>query len=230
MSIVAETATLAHGFTMAEIEKLTFRAFHLSSRFFIPDASERWEAAWFGIVEHLYSSEERPWPHELLEAGAAAAQAAARERGRHHGLRGEDRIGVNFEKYWVSVAGRRDDFTDKVAERLALPQVLGVLTDLEYEAISSLAMCDSLTEASAALGVEYKTLYRRVSMARKKIIAAWFSPETTPVRGSRKDKDVECRYGHARAEHSHKDPETRAWVCRTCKRNAERRRAARARS
>jgi len=214
---VGDIATLAWGYTMADVDTLTRRAYNKAKNGAgIIAIVDRWEAAWFGIVEHLYAVDERPEPDELVKAGAHAVREAARECLQSHGLReGGNQRGSHFERYWRSVNASEDDFTERLAERLALPQVLGQLTDKEYEAISALAVHGSNVRAAAALGVGTAAQTGNVLRARRKILEAWFSPET-PRQFAHKSPDA-CRYGHARAEYGRRNA-AGAWECLRCRR------------
>ena len=230
MGDVAEIATVAWGYTMADIERLARRVANGSKSFGVGAicSNDRREEAWCGIVERLYSATEYPAPAVLLEAGREAVSKQLSARDQSHGLRsdGEGGHGPGFMKYWRTVSSSSDDFTDGLAERLALPQVLALLTDVEYEAIMARAAHATLEQGAAALGIPTRTLRKRLDRARTKVTAAWLAPETPrakPTRGA----DV-CKYGHSRAEHGYRTSAD-AWVCRICARNKHRRLRARGR-
>ncbi|GAB7003911.1 hypothetical protein JCM18899A_13830 [Nocardioides sp. AN3] len=223
MSIVAETATVAHGYTMAEIDSITQQAIYgYKWTWTVLDASDRWDCAWHAIVELLYSTTEKPTRWSLVNAAQKAITAEVNAYFRHHGI-SKDEEAPNHGKFWRPIVGPRPDFTDGLAERLALPQVLGQLTDLQYEAIATLAIHGTIKNAAAASGVPYAIFIQRVKAARRVALEAWFAPET-PVRRGKGNAD-QCRYGHARAEHGYITP-AGIWRCRVCSRNAARRRAA----
>lgn len=228
MSMVAETATLAHGFTMADVEALTRTASWGSTRGRMLDASDRWDYAWHAIVEHLYTTEQRPTNVELVRVGMNALQAVVAENLHHHGSNLHTfEVGPQFGKYWLPVAGTGEDFTDRLIERMALPQVLGQLTAGEYEAIAALAVHGSQPAAADALGITISAMSMRLRTARQRILTVWLEGETPP-RVRKADLEKVCRNGHDRATHSDKD-EQGNWRCRRCQRNGARRRSARER-
>lgn len=230
MTAVAEVATLAWGYTLDDVNRLARQAASATrSRGGTAFGQDRYEEAWCGIVEKLYEATEHPERRDLFVAGYEAVSAQWTQHMQSHQARwvnGEPITGPNFEKYWRPITSASDDdFTDRVAERLALPQLLSLLTDLEYEALMAKSVHDKPEDAARALGIDRTTLYRRVKSAREKILTAWYAPETP-----HEHKVGEtCGSGHSRAEHGiqyvRKDGSL-TWHCRICKRNNKRRRAA----
>lgn len=232
MSTLAETATLVHGFSMARIDRLTRRALRMYGRGHILGWEDRYEAAWFAIVEHLYISTDPPEESRLLQIGCFAVQQEIADLSHHHGFsRSIGAEGANFTKYWTSKARlSEDDFTAGLIERMALPQVLAALTDAQYEAISALAAFGTHKAAAAALGIHVETFGIRIRDARAQVAALWIAPET-PHTFLRNDKDY-CPRGHSRAVHAFINNKGTS-VCRICQRAAgrasDRRRRERAR-
>lgn len=226
MSTVAQTATLAHGYTMADIDGCTRSAMNISYRSWMLEWNDRWETAWDGIVVHLYRADAAPTRHELVTAGLNALGAMADAYWHHHGINPRTReMGANVARFWLApVGGQLADFTDSIAERLALPQVLAVLTDLEYEAIAALAAHGSNTAAAAALGITTKTFSARVNAARRRFVETWLDHETPPRAA---DLTQTCRAGHPRDdENGYVINGGRHWRCRTCGRARDRKRKA----
>lgn len=243
MSNVAETATVAWAYTMADIDRLAWAACrrHVASR--LLDTEERHYTAWHGVVELLCTVTAAPEWFDLLNAGLRALDYAAVEERHHHGARpwdgsperhyrdgdnlpsgGRRNEAPNFTKYWRPLKhDRTDGFTDHLVENLALPAALRVLTDEQYEAIVTLAVFDNNVGAAAAsLGMKYHGFYYRVQSARRAIKAVWFDDETPVETRNRVDA---CRVGHDRASYGVRKPNG-SWECRQCTRNAARRRAA----
>ncbi|MBS2939593.1 hypothetical protein KDN32_17780 [Nocardioides sp. J2M5] len=229
MSLIAETATLAHGFTMADVEKLTRRSLFLARPSSALTHSERHETAWFRIVELIYSSADRPEEYDLARAGADAVHRAVQDTWRFNGRDPRERRAMPaFERYWVNIRSN-EDFTDGIAERLSLPAVLSSLTPLEYEAVAALAAHGSSVAAARALGVTSRAFGKRVAKARAKILPLWYAPETARATTTRKRPDTEhCTVGHDLGEHGRVTPSGYT-VCRRCERNEKRRANARTR-
>ncbi|MDE0776384.1 MAG: hypothetical protein OSB43_08940, partial [Nocardioides sp.] len=132
-----------------------------------------------------------------------------------------------YSKYWLPVTGGNNDdgFSDRIAEKLALPKLLDELDDDQYEVVVALAAHGSQVSAARSLGLSKQTFNRRLLDARDVMAAAWFQPDTPP-RKIKPGNDAYCRHGHARDEHSHRDSRG-SWVCRPCSRASQRRHTAR---
>lgn len=230
---VATRAELAHGYTMARVDRLADYAVNKASALASSVGwSEARQVAWSAIVDLLYLTPEKPTEWSLIDAGKRAINDCWLDGHiRARGLKPDRENGgyveaPKFHAYWVFIVGPRPDWTDAIIERMALPRVLGVLTPLEYDAVITLAAHGTMAKAAEALGVDYGRFKQRVHSARKRMLAAWFDDET-PLTTSKAPAAVACRYGHSRDTHGYEAADgTRQ--CRLCKRNASRRRAARA--
>jgi hypothetical protein len=75
---------LPHGRTLADIQEAAEKA----ARYTYLDSvsyADRYDEAWSGIVELLYTSNHPPSDWELLRAGQRALSDMVRQWGRHHG-------------------------------------------------------------------------------------------------------------------------------------------------
>lgn len=225
MSTTAQIATLAHGFTMAEIDKMAWKVTQIHPSRMV-SFDEVAAIAWHGIVVALYEAETPPKRYDLVAAGLSAVHHEHQRMTQMYGISSRGGAAPNFVRYWSDRNGG-GDFTDRIAERLALPAVLGELTPMGYEAISTLAAFDGdMHAAAAAIGVGYTTFESRIVRARRQLEALWFEHETPRSRApGGKDK---CVNGHSRAEHGHRDKRG-SWVCRPCHKSAKRRFLARER-
>lgn len=221
MSLVSETATLAYGYTMADVEGMAWSATRLRPHRLI-DSEEAYALAWHGVVEALYTADAEPKRYQLVGAGVDALTREVNLLRSYHGLGQRQHAGdiaPGFIKYWVR-RDKDDDFTERIVERLALPAILGTLTPQQYQAISTLAAFDGdMHAAAAAIGVTYSAFESRVVHARRRLEAAWFDHETPR---SKRITEGMCRNGHSRAEHSDRDSYGR-WRCKTCQKSAARR-------
>lgn len=104
-----------------------------------------------------------------------------------------------FLQYWLPITAPMSDFTDRIVEREALPQVLSKLTPREYEAIATLAAYGSQKAAAEALGLTSRAFGMRLWNARMRLWRFWFEHETPPPRS--RTSATTCRYGHLKAEH-----------------------------
>lgn len=223
MSLVAETATLVHGYTMADLDRAARIAAGKSFSRVLPEV-DRYEAAWHAIAELLYSAPASPTFRDLLDAGRDAINRENKSHWQNHGISQDTRQHTgSYERYWEGIAptvGRHgrwpEDFTEAATERLALPQVLGLLNEDEYEAIATLAVHGSRRAAMTALGIGSTTLDRRLTSARRRIVEAWFAPDRPPQREAGK-----CKWGHSWAEHGYLGVDGKR-RCRECKRRSSR--------
>jgi hypothetical protein len=216
---------------MADVQRAAEIAAHKTS-YMLLDHEERMDTAWHGVVEYLYACGcgigmcNRPAGvtfYDLLFAGMRAVSNAADDLARHHGRKGVDgdHYTPRFTQYWLPPRKDKyrdaDGFSEHLCERLALRDVLGLLTGGQYEALVTLAAYDNAgVEAAEALGSNYKTFMNQVLNARKRIKEAWFEDETPPAP---KKAGETCTSGHSRAEHG-KQRSTGKWACMKCDRIA----------
>ena len=231
---VAEVATVAWDYTMADLEAFARKAARLANAP-VMSREDAADTAWHGIVEALYTATEKPPPHQLIGAGVTIVQRERRDWYRHHGVdvdhpgRGDRPA---FTTYWGPGRGdttAHDGFSDRVVERMALPQVLAVLTARQYEVVVALAAFDGdARQAAAALGITLGTLQQAAQDARQRILGVWFEHETPRFGGGHCSDPDRCRNGHLRAEHSYTQPNG-ALACRECRRRVARNRMRRVR-
>lgn len=228
MSLVAETATLAHGYTMGDVDRMARRAAR-SVRMTPFDFIERYEHAWYGVVEMLYSSHSTPTEYALVTAGMRCVSDVYSDTLRHHGVsRSDAHTGQRFAEYWRTPGHTttHEDFVDRLTERMALPRVLALLTPEEYEALAARAASSSDNAAAAMLGMTFMQYRPRLKRARERIVDAWFAPETPRPVGVPRATAVQraagqCKRGHSAAVHGL----TTQGYCRACARASARRAA-----
>lgn len=227
MTIVAETAELAHGFSMRDVERIAGASVRNTRRYVKwMEPSEQYELAWFAIVELIYTTPDKPATLDMIHAGQKAITAEHERYLADHGV-DRDTLGpkVNHAKYWAHVAGPTPDFTEAIAERIALPQVLAALTVEQYEVLAAVAASGSNAMAAEALGISLSGLNRHLKEARERIIRLWMEGESPWVL-RQIDLDKECKSGHPRSVYLHVDPKSGIRMCRRCLTlNARRRRA-----
>ncbi|WP_214055988.1 hypothetical protein [Nocardioides aquaticus] len=216
---MAQIAELAWGYTMADIDSMSFKAARRSRGGWTLDFKDKQETAWGAIVEMLYTSTDQPAYFTLLTCGTDAVDREARHVNRSHGVR-EGRPGDDekprFLQYWLPVIGPMSDFTDKICEREALPQILSKLTPSEYETIVTLAAYGTQKAAAEALGLKLPTYSARLWNARMRLWRFWFEGETPPPKT--RSSATTCRYGHLRSEYGFINNHG-SQSCRRCSRN-----------
>lgn len=175
---------LRFGYTLGDVAAATTAALHRSG----PMGSgyaERYEVAWPGVVEHLYSAVTAPTFWELAFAGQAAIRAWLKQDAHAHGVgprRGRDHNPdmPRAAMYWLDVHTVPSP-ENSVVERLALAQSLAQLPPDERQALLATAAHGSGLAAARALGVGGRRFNDLVTRARRNVEASWLAGET-PVR------------------------------------------------
>lgn len=190
---------------MRDLDKLAAAACTYD-RSMASDATTRYDIAWSAIAEALCMADEPPQWHDLFTVGWHAIYAEVREMRHLFGQRDKD--GTNevassprFRQYWTLPPAYPED---GLVERLAMPQILAVLTDTYRDAVVALAVHDDYQRAADALGISYGALTFRLSTARRTFRTHWYAPETAPPAkgtdrrvGSRtKPPRTHCGEGH----------------------------------
>lgn len=183
-----------HGFTLADVHHLTRLTLRLDRWHAAGDISERYDAVWFAIVEHLLESDTRPGRSELLRAGTEASDALVRDEMRTHGrcTRHTGRPMPEFFRYWNPTHAPSPE--SRVVEREALAQIWVLLRPSEQRALTALAATGDYAAAAEAAGVKGATFTVLISTARRRFLTAWHEGET-PSRVWRTDRRVSSRSG-----------------------------------
>jgi hypothetical protein len=168
----------------------------------VGDVDTRYEVAWSGIAEALCGAEEAPWPEQLIRAGWLAIDHEMKQVGHLYGVAGP---GMTLRRRYVYWVRREDTGHDLgVVEKVAVQQILPMLTEAQRDAVVALAVHNNYREAAAALGLKDSAFTMRLSKARVAFLAQWFAPETAP-KVRRMDRRVtsystpprtECLAGH----------------------------------
>src|SRR5262249_24965387 len=123
------------------------------------DASDRFETAWFAIVEALYQAEEAPTRQALYLAAHRGVQRLFNEEAHHSGVQkdprspGHGRQGAApmFAAYWStpSTTGPRSPVEDPVVDRLGAAQIFAVLLPCYQRALIAAATHEDTRKAAA---------------------------------------------------------------------------------
>lgn len=209
-----------HGYSVADLDNLAGRVVRNNMTWWpAGDRGDQHAAAWEGITEHLRAAAARPAEHELLEAGRRALARDVRDSMRHHGARRDGtNDGTNFTKYWMWQAMPPVDVA--VVDRVAVTQILAVLTPRQQAAVKALAACGDYRAAAELCGIRPQTFRALLGRARREFFRLWHEgetpsrpwgcdrrayrrPATDPVELSRRTKDAEA----ARARRARKKAE-----------------------
>lgn len=185
---------LAHGYTLGDIDAIAKSAANSALGKYASDWVDIHEASWFGVVECLYT-EERPTRQALHRAGQAAVNNLAADQMHHRGYFKYKTIGraagmyssPAFVQFWTNP--RHGDVANAVVDRLAVYQILLLLSPGQQKVLTALAMHDDYRAAAASIGMSYATFKGQIKKARDRFFHWWHEGET-PSRMWRIDKRV----------------------------------------
>lgn len=176
---------LLWGWTLAEVHDLA-RSAALSNRWLVSDFTIRFEAAFDGIVDEILAADRKPSRRDLQAAGKGAISRGLLKDFCHtYGVAERDlTAGVasapRFAAYWLGERG--DGFEERVAERVALGQVMAAMSPKHVATLEALAATGDLRSAAVAAGVSHGAFKMRASEATRAFEARWYSPEAPPRR------------------------------------------------
>lgn len=170
--------TLAHGYTMADIDGLARRAC-AAAWAQASDYRDRYNTAWSAIVVALYEADDPLPPSRLVHAGVRAVDVARHDDDRHRGRRRSNGgQPIAFQTYWEWAARHAPSPESRVVDGLALQQIWSRLTPAERRCLSALAATGDYQAAADLLGVRYHSLCSGVRRARARFLALWHEGET----------------------------------------------------
>lgn len=172
-----------HGWTLAELHSLAVSS-ALSNRWLVSDFQVRYEAAWDGITDSILSAESPPSRRDLQAAGKGAVSRSMLKDFCHtYGVADRDlTAGIGsaprFAAYWFE--RHVDGFAERVAERVAVGQVMAALPEKHARTLETLAAVTDYQAAADAAGISRKAFAFRAQQAARAFEALWYSPETPP--------------------------------------------------
>jgi DNA-directed RNA polymerase specialized sigma24 family protein len=172
---------LRHGYTLAHVNDLSVKAVRWQTWFQDANTADRLDLAWSAIVEHIYTSDQRPTSHEVILAGWAAISEDARKNHQTHGHNTHNRWAgtiPGFERYWSCTAPPTPSPETRVTERIALAQIWPQLHPAHRKVLAALAACEDYGLAAASLGISRAWFTSRLSAARKAFLKHWHEGES----------------------------------------------------
>ncbi|UQA91043.1 helix-turn-helix domain-containing protein [Streptomyces halobius] len=163
------------------------------------DADERYDAVLYAITEHLLTTDTPPTARDLVRIGLRASNRHVETEMHHRGydprnLAAGSGALPGFLRYWQHTG--RVPWDERLVEAVALAQIWPLLTPLQQQAVTALALTGDHQAAADSLGVGMPTHAARLHKARLAVAALWHEHET-PRRPAR-DKRVLARSGHYR--------------------------------
>ena len=174
-------AEVRHGYTLADIDRLA----RVSVEIAWPramDYTDRYEAAWHAIAEHLCSTDEVPSPRDLKVTGTNAVNRLAQDEGHHHGFdRSNPGAGFEgmprFQQYWAIYGRATPSHEDGIVDRIALAQIWPALSPTHRQALLAFAVHTDHDLASNAMGRTLATYRTHLANARRQYRALWHEHE-----------------------------------------------------
>lgn len=172
--------TLKHGYNIADVHRLA----HVALRRLVGgrlDYQSRYELAWSGIAECLYTApdDQPPTPPDLIAAGAYSVSRHVQSEMHHHG-RDRNNLGEEmprFATYWIWMSAPAGSPERRVVEQTALWQIWAQLSDTHRQVLGALAVHGDYQAAAEALGRHPGTFNVHVSRARKAFLVLWHEGE-----------------------------------------------------
>lgn len=170
------------GYELRDIDAVAKLAVH-TSFVHATDITDRYQAAWDGIVEALLCAERPPTQRDLVHDAREAIRSAVRDTYRLYGyaaLTGYSgaESAANFVRYWHTVTAGQAPHEERVVEQLAVAQIWPTLSARQQQALTYLAACDGdYAGAAQAMGVTSGTLAAHVSGGRARILRLWHQGE-----------------------------------------------------
>lgn len=176
---IGGTAKARHGYTLDHLHHIARRAVSASIARAM-NYTDRLEAAWFGVIEHLYTSDERPSPLALVQAGEAAISRMIRNEHHHYGYAGRDTYAgpesaVNYQRYWWTTPTPSPE--NRVVDHVSLWQIWERLSDKHREVLATLSAVGDYQTAADHLGITVGTFNVHVSKARNAFFELWHEGE-----------------------------------------------------
>jgi len=181
----AGTDPVHHGYSLDRLAKAATYAV-TSSYSHTGDYSERLEAAWLAVVEHLVAAADPPDWYDLVRAGQNAVAVVARAEHR-------DTDAPRATVYWTQVTRHTGDHAPHIVDQLAIRQILTRIPDGQLAAVQALADTDDHLAAAHRLGLTYDAYLARLGRARQRVLRLWHEGEA-PSRPWGNDRRV-LRHG-----------------------------------
>jgi len=188
---------IRHGYTLADVDQASRSGVFRSYGWHAGDADERFSVSRLAVLEYLYAADERPPFQELVNQAWLADHRFVAGEMRERGVNRADRGGgttASFERYWWAAGANVPSPEGRIVERLAVHQIMPLLTDKQYEAVTALAAHGDYAAAAASLGIGMGAFDGRLMKARRTFTQAWHHPET-PRRRATHDRRVWSRSG-----------------------------------
>lgn len=172
-------AVIRGGHTLDSLDRLTRIAVAMAYTTAM-DYTDRYDAAWHAIAEHLYATDGVPPDRDLKLAGANAVNRLAQDHAQTWGAPrgGEFESAARFLRYWELARGPAPSPEGKVVDRVAFAQIWPRLSTTHRQVLTALAVCGDQAGAAELLGKSYATVGSHLRNARRAFLTLWHEHET----------------------------------------------------
>ncbi|WP_018386409.1 helix-turn-helix transcriptional regulator [Wenjunlia vitaminophila] len=182
-----------HGYTLTDLHHLTQTVLRLDRWHTATDVTDRYDAVWHALAEHLCTADEAPTRRALISVGIRASDRHVHGEMRHRGWSADhpghgSHTAPGYQRFWF--AAHTPSPEDGVVDRIALAQVWPLLTPRQQQALTALAAYGTYQAAAHAIGASPRTFTSIVAGARRRFYRWWHQGETAPTRPWRKDKRI----------------------------------------
>jgi hypothetical protein len=170
---------LRHGLTLDDLDRAAAIAARINGHM-VGDPGERFDIAWCGAAEHLYSADRPLSRDDLVRAASEAINEWVRGAISSHGVSrrhgGEAASAPRFAAYWTPVRGL--SLEDRAVEVLALRQIWPLLAPGQRRALAALAAHGGDQMAAAeAMGTSRKNFQTHLNQGRRLFRRLWHEGE-----------------------------------------------------
>lgn len=170
---------LRHGLTLDDLDRAAAIATRINGHM-AGDLAERYDIAWCGAAEHLYSAVGPLSRDDLVRAGSESINDWMRDTISSHGISrrhgGQAGSAPRFATYWTPSPSL--GIEDRTVEAIALSQIWTRLAPGQRRAIASLAAHGGNVEAAAAaMATSRKNFQTHLNQGRRLFRRLWHEGE-----------------------------------------------------
>lgn len=185
-SISGGDVELRHGYTLGQVNNIATNAVQRTVWQRSLSLSDRLEAAYEAIVEHLYTVDAAPTINDLFAVAWKGMQSRSEDEWHTHGVSRASSVydGAytmrNFCRYWFSHSTYDADPENRVIERMALQQIWAQLTHKQQQVLLALAAHDDHSRAAAAVGYSQRGGYSQMLCTARRTFLYWWHEGEEP--------------------------------------------------
>lgn len=190
IDIYDDPTPVRHGYTVANIARIAHTTVRSAARRGAHDLDELRATAMCALIGELAAHDCDPGLSVLMRAAEYAIAHAHYDDWSNRGFNPNTReLQKGFPRYWRPGAGTPAD--EAVAERVAVGQILGALTERQRETVAALAASDGDPKVAALiLRITPNSVACNLRNVRRAFLALWFEHETPRAVNWRKGRTL----------------------------------------